>query len=153
MEELTRPEIDHLLATQPVAHIGVVSDGEPYVTPTSFVFVDGSVWFRTAEGRRLEALRSSPRTCVEVTRYHHYTGMWESVVGWGDAVVQDDPSQQLRLADLLERKYRDPLEALEGIPIDRTDHEDIAAVEIRLDEVSGRAAMRTGGRRTRPGRL
>lgn len=153
MEELTRTQIDHLLETQPVAHIGVVSAAEPYVTPTSFVFVDGSVWFRTAEGRRLNALRSSPRTCVEVTRYHRYTGMWESVIGWGDAVVHDDPRQQLWVADLLETKYRDPLEALEGIPIERIEHEDIAAVEIPLDEVSGRSALRPGGRRTRPGRL
>ena len=153
MEHLTRAEIQHLLETQPVAHIGVVDDGVPYVTPVSFVYFEEAVWFRTGEGRRLGAMRQNPRTCVEVTRYHPYTGMWESVVGWGDAVILLDAKEQLRLADLLESKYRDPLEALEGIDVDRTETDELAVVQIRLDEASGRASLRPGGRRTRPGRL
>lgn len=153
MEELNQDEIEQLLETQPVAHIGVISDGEPYVTPVSFVYRDGIVWFRTAEGRRLTALRSAPRTCVEVTRYHPYTGMWESVIGWGEARVRTDPSVQLEIAKLLERKYRDPLHALQGVPVERTHEDLIAAVEIALETATGRAAQRLGGRRTRPGRL
>ncbi|MDH3499408.1 MAG: pyridoxamine 5'-phosphate oxidase family protein [Acidimicrobiia bacterium] len=153
MEHLTQPEIDHLLTTQPVAHVGVIDGDVPYVTPVSFVYYAGAIWFRTAEGRRLNALREAPHTCVEVTRYHQYTGMWESVIGWGNARLHTDPSDQLRVADLLEEKYRDPLEALAGIPIERTDEESLFAVEILLDEVTGRASMRPGGRRVRPGRL
>ncbi len=153
MEELNPDEIEHLWETQPVAHVGVISEHEPYVTPVSFVYRDGAIWFRTAEGRRLAALRSTPRTCVEVTRYHPYTGVWESVIGWGEARVHTDPGRQLEIGMLLERKYQDPLQALQGIPVERTSEELIAAVEIPLDTATGRAALRPGGRRTRPGRL
>jgi nitroimidazol reductase NimA-like FMN-containing flavoprotein (pyridoxamine 5'-phosphate oxidase superfamily) len=153
MHELTESEITHLLETQPVAHIGVISRGVPYVTPASFVYVDGSVWFRAAAGRRVSAMEETPTVCVEVTRYHQYTGMWESVVAWGEAVVRDDPRHQLRLADLLEDKYRDPLAALEGVEVARTPEEEIVAVEIPLRERSGRASLRPDGARSRPGRL
>ena len=153
MHELNEAEITHLLEVQPVAHIGVISDGVPYVTPASFIYKDGSVWFRAATGRRVGAMEENPKVCVEVTRYHQYTGMWESVVAWGEAVIHDDPRYQLRLADQLEDKYRDPLSALEGVEVERTPEESIVAVEVRLQERSGRASLRPGGGRSRPGRL
>ena len=89
-----------------VGHLGVVSEGEPYVAPISYVVVDGQVCFKTGPGRRAEAIRSSPRVCLETSHVDHSTGYWESVVVWGNAgEITDDLHAQTVISALVS-KYR-----------------------------------------------
>ena len=54
MNPLSREEALELLRSVPVAHIGVVSDGAPYVSPMSFVVVGDRVAFRNIKIRRIK---------------------------------------------------------------------------------------------------
>ena len=42
-----------------VAHVGVIDDGKPYVTPMSFALDGRRLLFRTKPGRRFEAIESN----------------------------------------------------------------------------------------------
>ena len=153
MDALTRPEIDQILAEAPVAHLGVVDqDGNPYVTPLSFVYTGETIAFRTMEGRRIEALLAHPRVCVEVMEHDSESGDWRSVVAFGNAeIVEDDIAAGAFFAQLL-HKYDQTFEGLFGLP-DRAGLAVAYVVRIVLDDVSGRTSGRFLGTKTRPGRL
>ncbi len=153
MDALTRPEIDQILASAPVAHLGVVDlDGIPYVTPLSYVYTGETIAFRTMEGRRIQALVANPRVCVEIMEHDAETGDWRSVIAFGTAeIVEDDIAAGAFIAQLL-HKYDQTFEGLFGLP-DRAGLSVAYVVRIVLDEVSGRTSGRFLGTKTRPGRL
>ncbi len=153
IDTISTEEAFAVLQAAPVAHLGVVVEGDPYVTPMSFV-VDGQrILFRTLPGRKLEGLRAHPSVCIEASRYDESTGDWVSVVVRGTARVADDEATGQATIDGLMTKYRKVLgSALQaggihpvvGLPY---------VVEVTIDEISGLSSGRGFGVRTRPGRL
>jgi len=154
MHELNHEESHALLATGEVAHIGVVVDGEPYVSPVSYVVVGSDLYFRTGEGRRLGALRAAGRVCVEVCRTDAGAAHWESVIAWGTPEVVTDEQLATDVATHLLEKYRplipSPL-AFSWAPPGGS--RGAATVRIALDTVTGRASSAGFGPEMRPGRL
>lgn len=151
MDELTPEESRRLLERGEVAHLAVIDNGRPYVTPTSYV-VDGDVlYFRTGVGRRLAALRANPDVCLNITGWFSGTGMWESVVVYGSAGAAADQAEYDRAVELLRLKYRGALHAMEGIPADA--EEPIELVTVTIESVTGRTSGRYGQPRTRPARF
>ena len=61
MDPMTTEDAIRFLSEAPVAHLGLVSDGKPYITPMSFVFDGDRILFRTQPGRKLQAIEKSPR--------------------------------------------------------------------------------------------
>jgi nitroimidazol reductase NimA-like FMN-containing flavoprotein (pyridoxamine 5'-phosphate oxidase superfamily) len=141
------------LETAPVAHIGVVHDGEPYVTPMSFVVENKKVLFRTKPGRRFAALETNPTVSIEVSSYDTTNGDWTSVIVKGTAhETNDDGFINLTVEKLFE-KYRDVM----GSPLGRSGIQPMATfphvVVVDIEEISGMASSGGFGMRTRPGRL
>ena len=151
MEELNRGQIDELLDTASVIHLACVDPG-PYVTALSYVVIDGSIYFRTYGGRRIDALRNDPRVGVEVSEVDSETGAWVSVVGEGSARIVEDPATAALVEGALIRKYAQAYETLvsgpSGPPLGEA-----YIVQVQLDDVSGRSSGTAWGRRTRPGRM
>lgn len=154
MHELNPEECRALLANGEVAHVAVIADGEPYVTPVSYVMVGGDLFFRTGEGRRLHAIRASERVCVEVCRTDPGAAHWDSVVAWGKPEVIADEQLAADVATNLLEKYRplipSPL-AFSWAPPGGS--RGAATVRIALDTLSGRASSGGFGPEMRPGRL
>lgn len=153
MDPLTREEALELLDSAPVAHIGVISDGLPYVSPMSFVIVGNVVAFRTVPGKRLEALRANPNVCVEAAKFDPATGEWASVIVRGTASeIGDTPLRTDVVSKLLE-KYRESL----GSPLGRGGLQPLTGlphvVAVEIEEISGMASGSGLSHRTRPGRL
>jgi nitroimidazol reductase NimA-like FMN-containing flavoprotein (pyridoxamine 5'-phosphate oxidase superfamily) len=149
MIELDEGHCRLILEEAPTAHLACVADGEPYVTPLSFVMIDGTCYLRTSEGRRLSALRQDPRVCVEVSRPTLGEG-WESVVFWGEARLVDDLDTRAAVVAALIHKYREPVFSASITTVLPQEHPVIAIVPQRL---SGRAAGGGFETNTRPGRL
>ncbi len=153
MEQITKEEAKLILTNAPVAHLGVVIDDAPYVTPMSFVFDGDRILFRTMAGRKLEAMRANPSVCVEVARYDETTGDWVSVIITGQAKEVDDEELGAKAVDMLLEKYRSVL----GSPLSRGGIQPIIGlphvVEILIDDITGMASGRGWGHRTKPGRL
>ena len=110
-------ELHRILDEAPVLHLGLVDDaGHPYVVPLNFAREGDQLWLHcAAEGRKLDCLRSRPDVCIEVERLLEVTkgpsacGDWtshyESVIGFGTAVVVDDEEHRLRGLRAVMGKY------------------------------------------------
>lgn len=153
MDPLSREEALDLLAGAPVAHLGLISDGAPYVTPMSFVVDERRVLFRTTAGKKLDAMREDPRVCIEVSQFDPGSGEWASVIVLGRAFEVDDDETGARAVELLYDKYSSAL----GDPLSRGGLQPLPGlphlIEVVIDEMTGVTSGRGFTPRTRPGRL
>lgn len=154
MDEISRDEVLDLLNSAPVAHLGMVENGEPYVVPMSFVLVGDRILFRTMAGRKLDAIKSNPAVCLEVTDLDEKSGSWVSVIvkGLAEEVFDDDLKSET--VSRLLRKYEEVI----GSPLSRNGGLRAIAglphvVAMTLDQVSGLSSGRGWSARIRPGRL
>ena len=152
MESITAEQAKRFLDESLVAHIGVISEGEPYVTPMSFVVDEDRILFRTKPGKRYEAMMENPVVSIEASTFDNETGDWVSVIVRGRAAEADDATISLTV-QLLYQKYGTVL----GSPLSRGGIQPMASfphvVQVPIDEITG---MTSGGgfaMRTRPGRL
>ncbi len=153
MESITREEALLFLAEASVAHIGVISQGKPYVTPMSFVLDGERILFRTKPGTRFEGMLDNPTVCIEVSRYDDETGDWMSVIVTGTAAETDDDATKALTVERLLQKYQQAL----GSPLAWGGMQPMAdfphVVEVKIEEISGMSSGRGFSPRTRPGRL
>lgn len=153
MEPIDQTEAMQFLTESMVAHIGVVTDGEPYVTPMSFVVDENRILFRTKPGKRFEAIDANPAVCIEVSHFDETTGDWISVIVRGKAKERADDETTSRAIGLLLEKY----EAVVGTPLGHGGLQPMATfphvIEVPIDEISGMTSGRGFSYRTRPGRL
>lgn len=153
MNPMTRQEAMALLESAPVAHIGVVDRGTPYVSPMSFVVDGDRIMFRTMAGRRLEAMRANPVVCIEASKFDSDSGEWASVIVMGTAAETDDGEIRTMVVGKLLDKYREAI----GSPLSRGGLQPMTAlpyvVVVDMTEVSGMVSGSGFGHRTKPGRL
>jgi len=153
MEPIDEAEALQFLSRSMVAHIGVIMDGEPYVTPMSFAVDGGRILFRTKPGARFRAIEADPVVCIEVSEFDETTGDWTSVIVKGRAAECVDETTTSRAVELLLEKY----EKVIGSPLGHGGLQPMATfphvVEVPIDEISGMTSGRGFAFRTRPGRL
>ena len=153
MDEITESEALQFLTESMVAHIGVIVDEEPYVTPISFVVEGNRVLFRTKPGKRFEAIEANPAVCIEVSVFDETTGDWTSVVVRGKTQERTDEATASHTIDLLFEKYADAL----GSPLSHGGLQPMAAfphvIEVPIENMTGMTSGRGFSYRTRPGRL
>jgi nitroimidazol reductase NimA-like FMN-containing flavoprotein (pyridoxamine 5'-phosphate oxidase superfamily) len=150
MKELPPEVCRHIIGEERIAHLAQIDDGEPYITPLSYVLHEGDLVFRTAPGRRVEALRRDPNVCVEVSRETPGSG-WESVIFWGTARFVDDPSVEATVVSALLAKYH--TESALGFSSPSIFPEDRLVVAVTPERMTGRASGGDLSTETRPGRL
>ena len=150
MRELAPDRCWEIIHDERVGHLAQIDEGEPYVTPLSYVIHAGDFLFRTAAGRRVDALRREPRVCVEISRDKPDVG-WESVVFWGNARFVDDPSTEAAVVEALLAKYHS--ESALGFSSPSIFPEERYLVAITPESISGRASGGGLSTETRPGRL
>ena len=151
MNILRPDEIAEVVVEASVAHIGVISDGEPYVTPISYVPFHNGIAFRSLAGKRLDAIGAAPRVSVEMAIVDEATGSWKSVVATGDASVVENSQEAAEIIQLLLQRYAASFESLlgdKGPTLTRA-----SVVRVEFDEVAGRSSGDRLRPRTRPGRL
>jgi nitroimidazol reductase NimA-like FMN-containing flavoprotein (pyridoxamine 5'-phosphate oxidase superfamily) len=152
MESITEAEAREFLERSSVIHFGVIAEGEPYVTPMSFVVDGNRLLFRTKPGRRFGAIESEPVVSLEASDFHPESGDWISVIIRGRAAEVTDEETMQKTHDLLFEKYEAAMEPLlsrgePGLPI--TPH----VFEVSIDEITGRVSATGFSFRTRPGRF
>ena len=153
MEDLSEPDTMALLEQGDVAHLAIISEGEPYVTPISYVLLENSLAFRTGPGRRLSAIAEGTRANVVVTNYDTATGAWESAMVWGTAEKLPEGPQREKIIGLMLEKYRGVL----GSPLSFSPFAPAGGLTdvvcVAIDAMSGRSSGSGFNPRTRPGRL
>ena len=153
METLVASAIARLLDNEPVAHVGVVVEGTPYVTPISFVWMNDALWFRTMPGRRLDAIVGNPRLSCEVSRFELNTGPWESVIVAGTAsVMEEDQELDDEVMNAIRAKYRRITRMALDLPPDVLPDAGVI-IKVEPTSVSGRGSKQGIGGPDLPGRL
>lgn len=143
-----RVRIDDIIDRCQVCHLGVISQGEPYVVPLSFGYDGAAVVLHMArEGRKLVALRQADRVCLQWdlpgelitagaacgwgTRY-------ESVIAWGSPQFLEDPEEKRAALDLIMAHYAKPGHATQW-PYDDATLARTIVVRVVLETVRGKA--------------
>ena len=81
---LTAEQSYALLREGRVAHLGVIERGGPYVVPVNYVFDGEYIYLHSLPGRKVSAMRSDPRVCVQVDEVQD-DFCWKSVIAFGRA--------------------------------------------------------------------
>jgi nitroimidazol reductase NimA-like FMN-containing flavoprotein (pyridoxamine 5'-phosphate oxidase superfamily) len=80
---LNEEESFALLRASRLARLACVADdGEPYVVPVNYVCDDVSIIVHSLPGKKIEAMRSRPRVCVQVDEIKDQFN-WTSVLAFG----------------------------------------------------------------------
>ena len=150
MDELTEQQCVELLQRSAVGHLAVLDDDMPYVTPVSYVMVNGHLGMRVGPGRRVDAIRKHDLVCFETSTYDEQTGDWQSVVVEGRATLITGGRRAEDVIAGLLGKYRNVVSALQGTPA-ALGREMILILE--PTRITGRSSGSFFAVRTRPGRL
>jgi hypothetical protein len=93
-----------LLATQRLARLGCIAEGEPYVVPVNYAFDGESVIIHSLYGRKIEAMRENPRVCLQVDEIQNEF-KWKSVIVYGRYEEITNPSERAEAMNHLLRLY------------------------------------------------
>lgn len=108
MFEMTRDEIDLLLANELIGRLAMAGDdGQPYAIPMPFCWRDGSLYLRLPmTGRKGRILAANDRVCFEVDWTTPDLSDYASVLIEGRLVVVNDLIEKRNVRLCNELKYR-----------------------------------------------
>lgn len=123
----------------------VDSEGMPYATPLSYVFMNGKVYFHAAqEGHKLDNLRAAPRCSLAVigktqpVYAKNFTTYYESVVIFGRVEEIYNPTDKTQILTALANKYlpehMDKAAKDIAVSLDRT-----AVCAVHIEKMTGKA--------------
>ncbi len=144
---LNHEQIDFLLRSQMIGHIGCYDAGRVYVLPVTYVYDGEYMYGHTKEGLKIEMMRNNPQVCFQVDAIQNFAN-WQSVViqGTFEELTGEESHQAERL--LLNRIV--PFQVSETIPSGGIDIHQLASVSrpvlvtyrISIQEKSGRYEKR-----------
>ena len=92
-----------------VCRLGMCDNGKPYVVPMNFGIGENCLYLHCApEGKKIDILRESNRVCFEMDILREvkradipcgFTARYESVIGFGEAVLVNDPAEKRSALD------------------------------------------------------
>ena len=98
-----------------VCRIGLSDDGMPYVVPMNFGLGENCLYLHCAlEGRKIDIIRKNDRVCFEMDILHEVSrhalrcgcsSRFDSVIGFGRAVIVEDPGEKRVALDRLMEHY------------------------------------------------
>ncbi len=115
-KELADPAaLEDILKRGSVCRLALVDDGQPYLVPMSYGYVDGALYLHSAaEGRKINILRNNSRVCFEVEvdvklvtgeRACNWSFHYRSVIGYGRGHFVTDPDERRLGIDAVMRQY------------------------------------------------
>jgi nitroimidazol reductase NimA-like FMN-containing flavoprotein (pyridoxamine 5'-phosphate oxidase superfamily) len=135
MRTLVEDEAKALLSTAKIGRLGCIDNGEPYVVPINYVFTDGTIYSHSLPGRKLEALRANPRTCLQVDDIQDDFN-WRSVIAYGHFEELRVPAERKSvLAKLLSRFPS--LTPVESAIVADSSAPNSVVFRIRVDRITG----------------
>src|SRR5262249_47340784 len=66
-----------------LGRLGCIADGAPYVVPVNYVFDGTDIYIHSLPGKKINALRSNPRVCLQVDEIKDAYN-WRSVIAFGN---------------------------------------------------------------------
>jgi nitroimidazol reductase NimA-like FMN-containing flavoprotein (pyridoxamine 5'-phosphate oxidase superfamily) len=115
-KEITnRAKIEELILQASVCHLGLSDDGNPYVVPMNYGYLDGQFYLHCAtQGRKLDILRKNNRVCLEITVTSQivpkegiceWTTHYTSVIGFGRAHILETAEDKQEALHIFMQSY------------------------------------------------
>jgi nitroimidazol reductase NimA-like FMN-containing flavoprotein (pyridoxamine 5'-phosphate oxidase superfamily) len=137
ISEMNEMAARQFLRNHTIGHLGcILGTGEPYVIPVSYFLRNDGIYIHCLPGLKLDAMRSSPNVCFEVTKavMEHE---WESVIAFGKFHEITDPGQTSEiLTEMFARFER--LTPVEALSMDRNDDLPVIVFRIEIQRITGR---------------
>lgn len=145
---LNTEQIEHVLRTQVIGHIGCHAEGQTYVVPVTYAYDGHSVYAHSTEGMKISMMRKNPRVCFEVERVDNLAS-WQSVIAWGtyEELSGDDAARGMRflvhrLLPAMSDEHGAPAHAMRGAHEADTAHAPAVIYRINLEAKTGRFERR-----------
>lgn len=115
--ETSRTEMEQILQEETIGYLGLSVDGQPYVVPLNYCYLEGKILFHCAlTGMKLDYLQANPQVCFTVGRQsgqvrRHAEGDpchidSESVICYGRARIIKDLEERKTALDAFNRCFR-----------------------------------------------
>ena len=135
MKVLPEEKARALLSASRIGHLGCIIEGEPYVVPVNYLLEDGSIYSHSLPGRKITALRTHPRACLQVEQigddFH-----WGSAIAFGNfEEIHDELERAQALRKLLRRFPL--LTPVESRVVEDAAPPEVVVFRIRIDRVTG----------------
>lgn len=108
-------EILAIMTEARVCRLGLSDDGAPYVVPVNFGLGANCLYIHCArQGRKLDIIRKNPKVCFEMDNLREirrdpapcgWSAHYESVIGFGRAVLVEDPHEKRGALDRIMDHY------------------------------------------------
>ena len=132
---LTDNEAQTLLRRNLIGRLGCIARGEPYVVPINYLFDAGTVYSHSLPGKKIEALRTNPRACLQVDEIETDTE-WRSVIAYGNYEEVHSPVERGTILNkLLSRFPR--LTPVESVAVHDAAAPQTVVFRLRVDEITG----------------
>ena len=135
MRTLIEDEAKALLSTAKIGRLGCIDNGEPYVVPINYLFTDGVIYSHSLPGRKLDALRANPRTCLQVDDIQDDFN-WRSVIAYGDFEEVRLPNDRRFVLTKLLARFPS-LTPVESAIVADAGAPDSVVFRIRVDRITG----------------
>ena len=135
MKTLPEDEAQTLLSACRIGRLGCIDNGEPYVVPISYLFEDGSIYSHSLPGRKIEALRVTPRACLQVEEIEN-DFEWRSVIAYGNFEEIRVPSDRRSILGKLLTRFP-LLTPVESVIAEDAGAPDSVVFRIRVDRITG----------------
>lgn len=137
--ELNRVQISNLLNSQVIGRLGCHADGQTYVVPVNYIYVDDSIYAHSGPGKKIEMMRKNPEVCFQVDHITD-TFRWESAILWGTFEELRDEERQQVMQAITRRVMllRDDPALPSSHGIDPELHTGLIVYRIRITEITGR---------------
>ena len=110
-------EIEEILKTAQVCHVGMVDDGKPYVLPMNFGYVENTIYLHSApDGKKIDILTKNNNVCISFDidqklkyRDEHVACSWgmrfRSVVLSGKVFFIEDNVEKINCLNIIMKHY------------------------------------------------
>lgn len=104
--QLTNEQIDILLVSCVVGHLGCCTNDTPYVIPIAYAYDGTNIYSHAREGTKIDLMRKNPQVCLEVDQVDDLSN-WRSVIVWG--TFEELQGEQAEIAMQLLKNRLHPL--------------------------------------------
>jgi nitroimidazol reductase NimA-like FMN-containing flavoprotein (pyridoxamine 5'-phosphate oxidase superfamily) len=135
--------IESIILKAKICRLGLADGDQPYVIPMSFGYRDNALYFHTGKkGKKMEILQKNNRVCFEMEvdleivpadNPCKWNMCYRSVVGYGRAVILEDPSEKRKALDVIVTHYG-------GSPVvyDEKRVNGLAVIKVAIDRMTGK---------------
>ena len=114
IEEMNSTDAENLVRRCSFGHLAcVLENGEPYLVPINYLFEGGDVFVHTLPGKKLDALRTHGKVCLQVEEIKDDC-RWRSAIVFGEFEEIKQTSRKLRILQKFSENFSrlTPVEAI-----------------------------------------